>query len=91
MNQYLSKAYTQDFTNAAKSLNSHQIHEKWDEKITARYIFQNKCYFSIFFCPSFLGMCKNVLNFQIVIAFIFHIYFHFFIFGCYNLQIDLAP
>ena len=80
MNQYLSKTYTQDFTNAAKSLNSHQIHEKWDEKITARYIFQNKCYFSIFFCPLFLGTWKNVLNFQNVICFYIPYIFSFFYF-----------
>ena len=33
----------QDFNNAAKSLISHQMHEKLDKKVTARYIFQSKC------------------------------------------------
>ena len=35
------------------------MQEICDEKVTARYIFQRKCYFSIFFCPSFIGMWKN--------------------------------
>ena len=39
----------QGFINAAKSLIGHKMQEKWDGKVTARYIFQNKCYFSVFF------------------------------------------
>ena len=81
MNQQLStNTYTYDFTNAAKSFISHQMQEKWDEKVTARYIFQNKCYFSIFFCPLFLGTWKNVLNFQNVICFYIPYIFSFFYF-----------
>ena len=57
MNQSLSKTYT-DFTNAAKSFISHQMQGKGDEKVTARYIFQNECYFSIFFCHLFLVMSE---------------------------------
>ena len=74
MNQYLSKTYTQDFIDAAQSLVSHKIQEKWDGKVTARYTSQNKCYFSIFFCPLFLSMWKNVFSFQNIIAIIFHIF-----------------
>ena len=69
--------YTQDFINVAKSLISHKMQEKWDGKVTARYTFQNKCYFSIFYCPLFLGMWKNALKFQNAIAIIFHIFFNF--------------
>ena len=35
--------------NVTKSLISHKIQEKWDGKVTARYKFQNKCYFPILF------------------------------------------
>ena len=42
MNQQLSKTYTQDFINVAKSLISHKIQEKWDGKVTARYIYFSK-------------------------------------------------
>ena len=59
-------------------------------KSNSMYTFQNKCYFFIFFCPSFLHMRKNVLSFQNVIAIIFHIYFQFFISQYYNLLIDLV-
>ena len=79
----------QGFINAAKSLIGHKMREKWDGKVTARYIFQNKCYFSIFF-PIILRYVKNVLNFQKVIALIFHTYFQFCIFECYNLLINLV-
>ena len=37
------------------------MQEKWDGKVKARYIFQNKCSFPIFFCPLFWGMWKLLL------------------------------
>ena len=79
MNQKLTKTYT-DFTNAAKSFISHQMQGKGDEKVTARYIFQNECYFSIFFCPLFLDMSKNLLSFQNVTCFYISCIFSFFYF-----------
>ena len=42
-------AYTQDFINVGKSFISNNIQEKWDGKVPQTSIFQNKCYFSIFF------------------------------------------
>ena len=55
--------YTQDFINAVNSVISQQDMGIWDGKETYMCIFQNKCYFPILFCPIFLGMSKNVLNF----------------------------
>ena len=66
--------YTQDFINATKSLIIDSGKMRWKSNIN---IFQNKCYFFIFFCSLFLGMLKSVLNFQNIIAIIFHICFQF--------------
>ena len=56
MNQKLSKNV--DFTNAAKSLISNKLQEKWDGKVTWKYIFQNKFSFSIFFAL-YSYVCKK--------------------------------
>ena len=42
------------------------------------------------FLPFILRYVKTVLNFQSVFAIIFHIYFQFFIFGCYKILTDLV-
>ena len=59
-----------------------------------QYVFnfsEQKLLFHLF-CPLFLGMRKNVLNFQNVVI-MFHMFSIFIkiIFECYNLLIDLVP
>ena len=62
----------------------------WKSNSKVYIFFKTNVTFPSFLCPLFLGMRKNVLNFQNVIAIIFCIYYQFFIFECYNLFIYLV-
>ena len=74
------KNIPQDFINAASSLISHKMQEKWDGKVTAKVYFSKQMFLFHLFLPFILRYVKNVLNFQSIITIIFHIYFHFFYF-----------
>ena len=61
--------------NAAKSFITNNMREKWDGKVTTIYIFQNKCYFPIFFCPLFFDIyVKKCTHFHdsVIIFYIFN-------------------